>query len=154
MDRFRKILYDAGVEYSITMHNKVVTMADVERTLGISYDQMAKTLIVDVKGELYEVVLQGNDRMDRRKLAECLKTSRKDIDFPSKGVIEEKLGIEVGGIPPFGLGLPVVVDQKLTALDFVYCGCGSVTSTLKIKVKDLVEVANAQIADVAEKAER
>jgi len=125
-------------------------MDDVQGVLGISYELMAKTLIIQVKDQLYEVVVPGGKRLDKRKLAVCLGTSKKDIDLLPKEVVESRINVPVGAIPPFGLNLPVVIDQEIASRDLIYCGFGSNNTSLEVKAADLIRVANACVAEIAE----
>ena len=137
-----------SIPYRILRHDKVVTMEDVRNVTGISYDLMAKTLVVKVRDLLYQVVLLGCERLDKHKLAAYLDVKKSDIELLAKEVIEQTIGIQVGAIPPFGLGLPVVIDQRIATLDIVYCGFGSVNTSLEIQAADLVRVSHGKVADI------
>jgi Ala-tRNA(Pro) deacylase len=58
---------------------------------------------------------------------------------------------ELGAVPPFGgrEGDVTVVGRKLALRETVVFECGTHHESMRMKVRDLVRIAEAQIADVA-----
>lgn len=147
-EKLQTILVEKGIDYEVLRHEPVVTIDDVKRVLKIPYDQMAKTLVVGVGDQICQAILSGYNRLDRKKLAQTLGVSQRSVDMFSREKVTEKIGIPIGAIPPFGLGYKVVLDERLLGQDWIYCGFGSLTSSLKIHPQDLVSIAGAVVADI------
>lgn len=132
-----QLLNEKGVEYQLFAHAPVLTIADVEKTLNIVSNSMAKSLVIKNSrtGQYFIVVLRGCDQLDKKKLVKILNVPRDFLDFAKPGEIEAIIGYPLGGIPPFGynMNISVVVDQAVMNTDPLYCGVGSLTKSLKIK---------------------
>ncbi|MDX9820124.1 MAG: YbaK/EbsC family protein, partial [Desulfococcus multivorans] len=61
--------------------------------------------------------------------------------------VAEKVGCEVGCVPPFGqmTALPIYMDAELTKKDYVYFNPGVHDKSFKIKAWDLKKVSNPKI---------
>ena len=146
--QLEKRLAEKGATFEILTHEPVLTMADVERVLGVSLDQTAKTLVVKVADQIYLVAIPGDARLDKRKLAMLLGISRKHIDLLSAAAVEESIGLPLGAIPPFHPDHPVVMDAKLLGLSKLYCGCGSHTASLVVNPVELRTINAAVAGDI------
>jgi prolyl-tRNA editing enzyme YbaK/EbsC (Cys-tRNA(Pro) deacylase) len=143
-----ELLKSKGVVYNVIEHDPVLTMEDVERVLGVALNQTAKTLVIKNKAGFVLVVVPGHCRVDKKKLAGVLGTSRKHLDMVPKEEVEQITQLPIGAIPPFGLGFKVVMDESLLSLNKVYCGFASLTESLEIDPKDIHDIAEAQIGDI------
>ena len=147
--KLEQLLQQEDIQHEIIEHEAVVTMEDVERILKIPRNTTAKTLVVKLRDSFVIVVLRGDCRLDKKKLADILGISRKHLDLVKKEEVEKLMGVPLGAIPPFGFDHPVVMDEKVTRLDWVFCGFGSLTRTLKIQPKDIVNLTKAIIGDIS-----
>lgn len=132
-----QLLNEKCVEYELFVHAPVLTIADVEKTLNIISDLMAKSLVIENSrtGQYFVVVLRGCDQLNKKKLATILKVPRDVLEFAKAKEIESTIGYPIGGIPPFGYkeDISVVIDQAVMDTTPLYCGAGSLTKSLKIK---------------------
>lgn len=149
MDKLKKILEENGINYQVICHEKVVTIDDVKKELKIPVTLMAKSLIIKVKDELVIAVISGDDRLDKKKTANLINVNRKVIDLLPKEKVESVFGIPVGAIPPFGLPCRVIVDRKVLDHKIIYCGSGSLTTTLIVSPNDIVKITKATIGDIS-----
>lgn len=133
-----QLLNEKGAEYELFEHVSVLTIADVEKTLNIVSDSMAKSLVIKNSrtGQYFVVVLRGCDYLDKKKLAAILEAPRDVLEFAKVKEIESAIGYPIGGIPPFGYykeDISVVIDQSVMDTNPLYCGVGSLTKFLKIQ---------------------
>lgn len=142
------ILDSEKVEYKLINHALVITIEDVEKELGIKQELMAKSLIVKVPNGYAIAVIPGNCQLSKKELAKVSGYSRNSLDMVPKEEVEKIIGLPLGSIPPFGLGLPVFMDEKLLEHDFVYCGVGSLTLTLNVLTVQLRRLSGAIIGKI------
>jgi prolyl-tRNA editing enzyme YbaK/EbsC (Cys-tRNA(Pro) deacylase) len=147
-EQLERRLRSVNADYQILDHDPVTTMRDVERVLGVSLSQTAKTLVVQASNRTCLVAIPGDKRLDKRKLAKVLGVSRDHLDLLSPEAVEAAIGIPLGAIPPFHPDHLVVMDERLLRLPRLYCGCGNNTSTLVVEPKSLQCISQAVIGDI------
>jgi prolyl-tRNA editing enzyme YbaK/EbsC (Cys-tRNA(Pro) deacylase) len=147
--KLKEILDQDNIPYEILSHDPVRTMEDVVRVLKVPLIQTAKTLVVRCKGELIFAVIPGDKRLSKKMLADALSVSKGQLDMLSPEKVEATTGIPLGGIPPFGLGGRVVMDEELLRQEQIYCGFGSLTSSLKVSPKDIQKIARATTRSIS-----
>lgn len=136
-------LREHHLRFSIHDHEPVFTMEDVERVLQFPKGQRIKTLAVRRKSpESYELLLFGipsESKLDLKRAARFLGTSRSALSILSRDQIEELTGVPAGAL---GLVTPrhpeaVVIDESFRGVDPIYCGSGSSSHTLELHLEDL-----------------
>lgn len=147
--KLKKILDQDNTLYEILFHDPVRTMEDVVRVLKVPLTQTAKTLVVRCKGELIFAVIPGDKRLSKKMLAEVLSVGKGQLDMLSPEKVEAVIGIPLGGIPPFGLGGRVIMDEDVMKQCQIYCGFGSLTSSLKVFPKDIQKITGATISGIS-----
>lgn len=141
--KLKEILDRGNIPYEILSHDPVRTMEDVVGVLKAPLAETAKTLVVRCKGELIFAVIPGDKRLSKKMLADALSVGKGQLDMLSPEKVEVATGIPLGGIPPFGLDGCVVMDEELLRQKQIYCGFGSLTSSLRVSPKDIQKIAGA-----------
>lgn len=130
--------------------------------MGVAMAQIVKTLVVTDGTHLAAAVLCGDQRLDRTKLREVLNSeaSAPPQPQPTFGQLQlapparvlEATGYEVGGVAPIGFlqPMPVVVDAAVQRFEQVISGGGEVHLLLRLSVAELVRLAGARVAEVAQ----
>jgi Cys-tRNA(Pro)/Cys-tRNA(Cys) deacylase len=124
--------------------------SDASRASGIPIEEIAKTIVfAGDRGQLIVAVLQGNHMVSRHKLETC--SGLRKIDVAADEVAEKASGFPTGGIPPVGhrRPLPVYLDERVSQLDYVWCGGGARTRLVRLSVADILRLSKAQICDIA-----
>jgi Ala-tRNA(Pro) deacylase len=145
------VLDEAGVEYELLAHEHTETAVDEARALGISPDEVAKTLVVESPSGYVRAVLPASERLDTNKLAEVLGERHKSVHLaPEEALARDFSEFELGAVPPVGGSQAgrVVVDRCLAERDRVVLEAGSHDESLRLAAADLVRVADAQVADI------
>ena len=145
----REILNRNKISYEVLSHDSVQTMEDVIRVLKVPLVQTVKTLVVRCKGELVLAVIPGNKRLSKKMLANALSVGRGQLDMLSREKVEAMTGMPLGGIPPFGIEGRVVIDKDVMRQQQIYCGFGSLTSSLKVSPKDIQRIAGAIVSGIS-----
>jgi Cys-tRNA(Pro) deacylase len=147
-------LLEQGVAHEIVHLPALSTTAKkAADLLGVRLREICKTLVfITEKGPIAVLVsgdLQANPRLIRTAVG-CRKAS-----LAKAADVIEITGYRPGAVPPCGLALeiPIVVDQHLLETEVVYCGGGTTSTMLKIRSADLCAAVDAQVAQVAVRAE-
>jgi len=62
--------------------------------------------------------------------------------------VQAATGFKVGGVPPFGHGLPVLIDQALLEHGSIYAAGGDGNTLFEVDPRRLVEVTGARVVEV------
>ena len=103
------ILKDNKIQYEIFEHEPVYTNPTMAEALNISESETVKSLVVMTKEkEMVVLVMPGDKRVEWKKAAAGVGT--KKVSFAKSEQVLEKVGCEVGCVPPFGHLKPVQVS--------------------------------------------
>jgi len=145
-DKIIKILKDNKIQYEIFEHEPVYTNPTMAEALNISESETVKSLVVMTKEkEMVVLVMPGDKRVEWKKAAAGVGT--KKVSFAKPEQVLEKVGCEVGCVPPFGqlTELPIFMDPDLIKKDFVYFNPGVHDKSYKIKGWDLKKVCSPKM---------
>jgi Ala-tRNA(Pro) deacylase len=137
------ILDDHKIKYEVFEHEPVYTNPTMAAALNVSESETVKSLVVMTKEKkMVVLVMPGDKKVEWKKAAANVGT--KKISFAKPDQVLEKVGCEVGCVPPFGqlTELPIFLDPDLTKKDFVYFNPGVHDKSYKIKAWDLKKVCS------------
>lgn len=115
--------------------------------VGCEKAQIAKSLVFIADGEPVLVITSGAHRVDVDRLCEALDCAECRQATPDE--VRAATGFAVGGVPPFGHGLPVVLDESLLEHDLVWAAGGDGHSLFQIEPQRLVDCVSATVATIA-----
>jgi Ala-tRNA(Pro) deacylase len=153
IDALTRALDDAGVEYELLDHPRTETAAAAAEALGLSPDEVAKTLILTTPDGYVRAVIPASCRIDLRKLGEVEATSRKNVQLATEDdLARDYPEFELGAVPPLGGDRrdEVIVDRRLADRDAIVLEAGTHAQSMRLKSQDLVRAANAQVADICQ----
>lgn len=138
------------ISYQLHQHVAVRTVRDVEVALPHLLPTMVKTIAFCLKeGGLILAVLHGRDRVDYKKLGGVLGVSRRAVRPLSADQVQQKLGVEVGGVAPLPLdGARVFVDRNVTEMKIMHTGSGVPTVTLEMQPREYVTKSGIAVVDL------
>lgn len=133
----------------MSRHTRTVT--DAADALGVTEEQIIKSLVFVVNGEPLLVINNGTARVSYLKIAAHLGVGRKKVRFAATEQALEITGYVVGSMPPFGhrQKLRTLVDIAVTELDFVYGGGGDVDAMLRLTPAELLRIAEAEVLSLS-----
>jgi Ala-tRNA(Pro) deacylase len=145
------VLCEAEVQFEILPHRRTVTAAAEARALGVLPQDVAKTVIARTdEGVHVRVVVPATSHVSYSKLARAV--AAPTVDFLTEAdLVNVYPQFELGAVPPFGgpSGDRVVVDRTLLEHDHVVFDGGVHEVSLRMRTEDLVELAEAELVDVA-----
>lgn len=145
-------LRESEVEFELLPHRRTLTAAGEARALGVLPHETAKTVIVrDENGRNVRAVLAASSRLRLAKLAKA--AGVKEVALLTESELAGAYPqFELGAVPPFGgpAGDRVVVDRKLAESEYIVLDAGVHDASLRLRAADLIAVAEATIAGIAE----
>jgi len=145
-EKIKEILNASGIKYSLKHHEPVYTSEQASRIRGDKLKQGAKAIIMDTSKNFVLIVLSAEKKINSKKLKKILKS--KSLSFASHDKVKS-LGLESGSVPPFGsfFGLKTYVDKSLLENEDISFNAGSLTDSIKMKLKDYLAIEKPIIVD-------
>ena len=145
------VLDEAGVKYELLPHAHTESALAEAQSLGVSADEVAKTLIVKLPEGYLRTVLPASARVDLRKVRELQGGGRHKVHLATEEDLRRDYPeFELGAVPPIGgRSDPVVVDSRIAARRDVVLEAGSHDESLRISAADLVTITRAAVTDIS-----
>jgi prolyl-tRNA editing enzyme YbaK/EbsC (Cys-tRNA(Pro) deacylase) len=144
IDSARSLGLDVDVRY---LEASTATAQEAAVAVGCGQGQIAKSLVFIADGDPVVCIASGDHRVDEDLLADALDVA--EIRQASADEVRAASGYCVGGVPPFGHDLPVVIDDTLLGHDRVWAAGGDGHSLFDVNPQRLVECTGARVARVA-----
>lgn len=146
LNKIKKILDKNSIKYALKHHEPVYTSEQAAEVRGDTLEQGAKAIIMKTKKDFVLVVISGKRKINSKKLKKILNS--KNLSFADKEKVKE-FGLESGSVPPFGsvIGLKTYVDKSLTENEEIAFNAGSLTDSIKMKLKDYLKIENPVIEE-------
>jgi prolyl-tRNA editing enzyme YbaK/EbsC (Cys-tRNA(Pro) deacylase) len=122
------------------------TVGDAARAVGCQEAEIAKSIVFIADGDPVVCIASGAHRIDAAKLADALDVA--EVRQASPDEVRAATGFAIGGVPPFGHGLPVVFDEALLRHPRVWAAAGDPHSLFCVAPQELAGRTEALVADV------
>lgn len=143
----------AGIPYTphVYEHHETATNFGEEAAaaLGLREEQVFKTLVVSVDGQLAVAVVPVANRLDLKAIAAALGGKKASLALPA--LAEKRTGYVVGGISPVGqkARLRTVVDESALTYASIFVSGGRRGFDIELAPTDLITATDARIAAIA-----
>ena len=124
--------------------------SEASQATDIPLNEIIKTLVfVDQDLKTLVAIVRADCTVSRHKLESC--SGSRSVRIASNEVAERATGYPTGGIPPVGhkKKSPVYVDNQVLENEFFWCGGGSRTKLIKLKVSDIVRLLSPKLCDIS-----
>ena len=117
--------------------------------LGLSPDQVFKTLIVTDGKKLYVGVLPVSSQLNLKLMAKALGLKR--ITMADKQQVAVSTGYVLGGVSPIGQkkSLPTIIDSSAQTLASINVSAGRRGLEIELRTRDLQRLTSATFADIS-----
>ncbi len=138
-------LAKAGVPHEV-LHFEAIS--DLSESGGVAPEQVFKTLIIALPGELAVAIVPVPSKLSLKAAAAVLGVTRASMAEPAAA--ERSTGYVVGGISPFGQRrrLRTVVDNSALRWERVLCSAGKRHWDVAVAPQDLIRLTGAITADI------
>ena len=138
-----------GLEVEIrSLETSTATAGEAATAVGCNEDQIAKSLVFVADGDPVLCIVSGAHRVDLDLLADVLDVAEVRQATPQE--VCAATGFRVGGVPPLGHGLPVVLDEAILREETVWAAGGDGHSLFKVDPVRLVGCTGARVAHVSD----
>lgn len=136
-----------GLEVQVQrLEDSTATVEDAAKAVSCSTAQIAKSLVFVADGDPVVCIASGAHRVDLERLAEVFDVAEVRAATPEE--VRAATGFSVGGVPPFGHGLPVALDEALLQHEMVWAAGGDGHSLFQIAPRTLADCTRAIVAPV------
>jgi prolyl-tRNA editing enzyme YbaK/EbsC (Cys-tRNA(Pro) deacylase) len=122
------------------------TVGDAARAVGCQEAEIAKSIVFIADGEPVVCIASGEHRIDPDKVADAVDAA--EIRQASAAEVRAATGYAIGGVPPFGHGLPVIFDEALLRHERIWAAAGDDHSLFCISPRELADRTSARVLDV------
>ena len=143
IDSARELGLDVQVK---RLPESTATVAEAASAVGCMPERIAKSIVFVADGDPVLCIVSGAHRVDTDQLADVLDVAEVRSATPDE--VRAATGFSVGGVPPFGHGLPVVLDASLLEQEFVWAAGGDGHSLFEVEPRTLVSCTQATVAVV------
>ena len=141
-----RLLNKHQIPFDHKIHEPTPTSEDSARVRNIRIDEGVKALILKGKNtkKNYQFNIPAHLKLDMKAVAE---TVGEKCEFEDPAMIQERFGLQVGGVPPFGnlLNLENFCDEQIAQNEMAAFNCGLVTESIILKAKDLLHLVEPKI---------
>lgn len=138
---------DLGIQVQVKrLDESTATVEEAARAVHCHHAQIAKSLVFIADGDPVVCIASGAHRVDPERLAEAVDVAEVRVATPQE--VRAATGFSIGGVPPFGHGLPVVLDEELLNYDSVWAAGGDGHSLFEIPPRQLADCTRAIVAPV------
>src|SRR6266545_1956437 len=135
--RLLAFLDDKQVKYVVISHSRAFTTQEFAAATHIPGKELAKSVIVEIDGEMAMAVLPGSQKVDVELLREAVGADQ--VSLARESEFKDRFPeCDLGAMPPFGnlYGMPVYVADSLTDDEEIAFNAGSHTELVKMSYRD------------------
>jgi nondiscriminating aspartyl-tRNA synthetase len=141
---------DKEISFKHTSHEPTPTSQDSARVRGTLLEEGVKSLILCGKNtkKNYQFNISSHLKLDMKAASVAV---GEKCEFEDPAVIQERFGLTVGGVPPFGnlLNLDNYFDEEISLHARAAFNCGLPTESIVMDSKDLITLADPKFGKFA-----
>jgi Ala-tRNA(Pro) deacylase len=144
--KLKEFLDREKIKYVSIIHSTAYTAQEVAASAHITGRELAKTIIVELDGQMAMAVLPANRKIVLQDLREV--TGSDQVKFASEEEFKKQFpDCETGAMPPFGnlYGMDVYAAEALTENDQIAFNAGSHTEVIKLAYKDFERLVQPKV---------
>jgi len=147
-ERLKQFLEKEHVRYTTLAHSPSFTAQEIAADAHVSGKELAKTVMVDLDGQIAMAVLPADQKIALPELRQAAGVSKARFatEDEFKGLFPD---CETGAMPPFGnlYGMDVYVAAPLTEDEEIAFNAGSHTQLIRIAYRDYERVVHPTVAE-------
>jgi Ala-tRNA(Pro) deacylase len=151
VETLKKYLDSNHIKYVSMKHSLAYTAQEIAASAHIHGKELAKTVVVKIKGKMAMAVLPANNRIDMNRLKEAV--GARDVSLADEAEFQERFpGCAPGAMPPFGnlYDMEVFADPLLAEDEEIVFNAGSHTELIRMSFKDYQRLVDPKIVKITE----
>jgi Ala-tRNA(Pro) deacylase len=151
VETLKKYLDSNHIKYVSMKHSLAYTAQEIAASAHIHGKELAKTVVVKIKGKMAMAVLPANNRIDMNRLKEAV--GARDVSLADEAEFQERFpGCAPGAMPPFGnlYDMEVFADPLLAEDEEIVFNAGSHTELIRMSFKDYQRLVDPKIFKITE----
>ena len=138
---------ELGLDVTVrTLEGSTRTVKDAAEAVGCDEAMIAKAIVIVCDGDPVVCVTSGAHRVDIDRVALALDCGEARPASPDE--VRAATGFKVGGVPPFGHGLPVLFDEALLRFEHVWAAGGDSNSLFEVDPQELIACTGAKVVQL------
>lgn len=137
------------IPYETHTHLRAVTAQHLAEVAGVSGHEVAKPVLLNVRGQLAMLVLPATELVDLQRASDAL--GHNEVRLASEDEFVDLFDdCEPGAEPPFGMlyGLPTFLDHRLRSRPQLVCRDGTHTRSIRLATADYLDLVQPELVDV------
>lgn len=146
VQKLKEFLDSHSVKYVTITHSTAYTAQESAASAHVSGDELAKTVMVKLDGNLAMAVLPASRHIDFERLRTA--TGANTVELANEEEFKDRFpDCDVGAMPPFGnlYGMDVFVSKELTEGKNIAFNAGSHVELIKLGYEDYSRLVNPHI---------
>jgi Ala-tRNA(Pro) deacylase len=148
--RLQAFLDENQVKYIVISHSRAFTTQEVAAATHIPGKELAKSVIVEIDGEMAMAVLPGSQKVDVDLLRDA--SGAKRVELAKESAFKDRFPeCDLGAMPPFGnlYDMPVYVADSLAEDEEIAFNAGSHTELVKMSYRDFERLVRPRVMHFA-----
>lgn len=140
-------LTELDVPHEVIPHEQAFTSSEEAAAIGISADEVVKTIVLHTPSGHVLAVIPASRRLDIRAAERAVGV--KHVRMATEEEIEKAFpAYELGAVPPIGslLGAPTYVDPEVMRHDTLVFAAGTQTESIRTRSEDLFRTEPVTVA--------
>jgi nondiscriminating aspartyl-tRNA synthetase len=140
------LLHKNKFSFDHKTHEPTPTSEDSARVRNIKMEEGVKALILRGKNtkKNYQFNIPAHLKLDMKAVTD---TVGEKCEFEDPAVIQERFGLQIGGVPPFGnlLNIDNFYDEQIGLHERAAFNCGLTTESIIMKAQDLLALVDPKL---------
>ena len=147
-----KIALEKELELSMIHTPNAKTIEEVSQFLNEQPEKFVKTLIYNIDGNIYAVMVKGNRDVNEVKLRKIFNAS--NVELAASNIVEEVTDAPIGFAGPINIKCPVIMDEEVSYMSNFIVGANKLDYHYKnvnqkdFEVELVADIRNIQEGDI------
>ncbi len=150
--KLKDFLDSYEVKYISVTHSPAYTAHDVAQSIHVPEHEVAKTVVVNIKGELALAVLPASYHIDFHRMMDSLRT--RDMYLATEDEFQSRFpDCELGAMPPFGnlYGMKTYVSHSLAEQPRITFNAGDHSEAITMEFTDYNRLVSPVITSFSDR---
>jgi nondiscriminating aspartyl-tRNA synthetase len=134
------------IPFTHLVHEPTPTSEDSARVRNTTTKEGVKALILKGKStkKNFQFNIPSHLKVDMKAVAEAV---GEKCEFEDPAIIQERFGLQIGGVPPFGhlLNIDNYFDEQIAEETLAAFNCGLITESITMSSKDLIALVDPKL---------